>query len=91
MDDRLIEAVEVMNMECGGGSPRPYTPANDVVIFLRNGRVVQVSPDFNAINVWESRASFEEGAYDTVTSLLIDLGGNAAGEFEGEPYMNIAP
>lgn len=53
----------------------------DVVIRLSNGRVIHISPEFNAINVWEpgafdapERDYYEESRIQT---LAVDMGGDA--------------
>jgi len=88
MNDKLIALVEVKNLECGGCISVSEQPpvSHDVIIRLKNGRVIQISPDFNAVNIWDNAEMFEQGDYGSQTTLSFDMGGNAAGEHSGPKF-----
>lgn len=44
---------------------------NDVVITLDDGRIINVSPEFSAINIFKSRADFDE--FDLSKATTFDL------------------
>ena len=53
---------------------------DEVIVRLANGRVIQISPDFNSINVWEAGAFDEaERPYcvdGKFVSHHVDMGGS---------------
>ena len=61
----------------------------DVIIRLANGKVIQISPDFNAVNVWASENDFKEFKVGDQMTLTFDMGGNAAGEYKDKPMLSL--
>lgn len=67
----LIAKVELVpHLDAGTG---------EVLIWMKNGKVIQISPDFNAINVWDDERHLKSGDYGSVhmkTLEEVDLGGS---------------
>lgn len=76
MQDKLIANVSVDHFD-------NMTTSKDVIVHLKNGRVIQISPDFNCINIWENTADFDDFLVGNQTVVSFDMGGNACGEFAG--------
>lgn len=75
-EDALIAKVEVVAFD--------HIPeSKDVIVRLKNGRVIQISPDFNAINLWETEQDFADFLIGHQTLVSLDMGGDACGAFEG--------
>ena len=82
MKDKLIERVDIELFD-GGSMSSDALSSKDVIVRLKNGRVIQISPDFNCINIWDKEAHFEDFLVGEQTVVSFDMGGNACGEFHG--------
>jgi hypothetical protein len=77
MGQNLIRSIEVKSFDSDDNK--------DVFVELANGKVLQISPVFNVLNVWASRAELEDwnlGGKGNRT-FNIDMGGS---EKPPEPY-----
>jgi hypothetical protein len=72
---KLIESIAVQDFN---------SAEDDVIVRLKNGRIVQISPDFNCVNLWPNQQAFDDWNLDKAHIVYTDMGGNAAGELEAE-------
>lgn len=73
MQDKLISKVTIDFFD-------GMTTSKDVIVHLKNGRVIQISPDFNLINIWETEKDFDNFSVGKQTVVSLDMGGDACGE-----------
>lgn len=68
----LVAEIQFSNVPSQDGS------GSDIVIRLANGRVIQVSPEFNSVNLWDSAEAWEAREYCAPGMQVVrfDMGGS---------------
>jgi hypothetical protein len=70
---RLVTKVEVnTNDNSMDGS------GQDIFVRLANGKVIQISPEFNCLNLWESEKDLAEWSLNVAEVIHFDMGGKSA-------------
>ena len=60
-------------------SMEPPSSQQDVIVHLKNGKIIQVSPSYNRVNVWDSKEQWgarHMSDYSEVLALEVEMGGD---------------